>query len=68
MKFNVSATVTISIYKEVEAKNRADALRIAKELTMPGLCYQCTRDDSEEPTWVVGDLDGEARNIEVSKS
>lgn len=56
-KYLVSSHVTISCYVEVEADNEAEAKKIAQDLPMAGLCYQCSK--GEDDAWNVDSLDGE---------
>lgn len=67
MKFRVRAQVTVSIFKEIEATSEEDALNLARDLCLPGLCYQCSeagRDDND--VWQLGgELDGAATNIAI---
>lgn len=69
-KFDVSASVTISVLKTITAKNEKEAREKAEALTVPSLCYQCSeagKDDDE--TWeLTGELDGTATEIKVKKA
>jgi hypothetical protein len=60
-KFDITAHVTISIYKTVEAKNEKQARTKALELELPNLCHQCAGAGEGDPdVWeLTGELDGE---------
>jgi hypothetical protein len=51
MKFSVHATATISLYAEVEAMDREDALRVAESLEMPDLCIGCSSQNNSGEAW-----------------
>jgi hypothetical protein len=66
-KYMVSARVTISLHKKIEATSPKEAMKIARGLGMPGLCYSCSNGGSQdEESWELsGELDGEPVEIAI---
>lgn len=65
--YRVAAEVTISIYTDVEARSRKEALALAAERTMAEI-HHSTYDVSSlaEDEWVTsGELDGSAVNLRL---
>jgi hypothetical protein len=63
-RFNVGASITISLSKEVVAANAKEAEEIALSLEIPVLCMQCGGPQDVD-TWDVTDLDGTPDVVEV---
>jgi hypothetical protein len=56
--YYVSGYLTISVFKEIQAKNEKEARKKAEELCAPGLCHQCAGAGSEDPgQWELNDFD-----------
>lgn len=57
MKYFVTGTITISVHVTVEAKSKAEAIRIAHKAPMMTFCHQCANGVEDE--WSTsGELDG----------
>lgn len=67
-KYIVSAQATISVFTEVSAANEAEALRIASERSMPGLCFQCATGSPRDEWATSGELDGEPEKLSVEEA
>lgn len=69
--FQVSATVTISLYATIAANSKQEAIAKAKKLVMPQIRDESDNENGDceegEPiAWATsGELDGEARDIEA---
>ena len=59
--FNLSATVTISIYTEVEAENLEQAKEIAKSRHIEASSWGDKK--QKQGAWVADEYDGEPMNI-----
>lgn len=62
-KYDVSATVTVSVFATVEANTAEEAREIAASLEMPNFCYGCSQ--AHEGFWGCSELDGEACEITI---
>lgn len=58
--FNLTATVTISIYTKVEANTLKEAIKIAEERNIEQADWF---GDIEKHAWVSDEFDGEPQNI-----
>lgn len=66
-KFNLTATVTITLTKEIEAETAEDAELVANSLNVPELCNACARGGGDE-SWELGcGIDGEPLDIKVEE-
>lgn len=63
MKFTFSGMVTVSLYTEVEADSLQEALEIAEQRGIQGLCHQCSGRDHDTQWSLTGELDGEVVEI-----
>ena len=61
-KFNLSGTVTISIYTEVEADNLEQAIEIAEGRHIEESRWGDTHQKTQ--AWIADEYDGEPMNIE----
>lgn len=67
-KFVVSAEVTVSLHKEIEADSREEAIEKAQELGIPGLCHFCENAGLDaDDEWELNGLDGEPDNLRVDE-
>ena len=65
-KFRATATVTISLSKEIEADTQEEADEIANGLSLPSLCWSCDGAGKGNPDqWELNGLDGSPDNIEI---
>lgn len=60
-EFNLSASVTISVYTTVEAETLEQAIAIAKNRDVKP--YQWGSKDQEKENWISDEFDGEPLNI-----
>jgi hypothetical protein len=63
MKYTIQATATVSCWTEVEAESEEDALKIAEERELAGLCYNPFSAGPDE-CWHI-DTDGTPKNLYV---
>jgi hypothetical protein len=61
-QFNLSGTVTVSIYTEVEAETLEEAIEIAKGRNIEKSRWGDKHQETQ--VWVTDDYDGEPMNIE----
>ncbi len=66
-KYKVSGSVTISVYTEVEATSKAEAVRLAQEHPMQSFCHQCSTGSPDEEWTTSGELDGEPTDVRVEE-
>lgn len=65
-KFRATATVTISLSKEIEAETQEEADEIANGLALPDLCHACDSAGERDPDqWELNGLDGSPDDIEI---
>lgn len=66
-KYRLSAMVTISMIKVVDADSEKQALLMSNDLTVPALCHQCScAGENYDDEWQLsGGLDGEPTDITV---
>lgn len=63
--YTISAQVTVSVYTTVLANSKQEAIEIAEQRTMQGLCHQCSSGNVDSEWSLTGELDGEACKLEV---
>lgn len=69
--YRVSSLVTISMYTDVVAESKSEAIEIASSRGLQGLCHQCSSGNNalENEEWVTsGELDGEPFDLEVTEN
>lgn len=60
--------VTISVLTDVEAESEDEAIRLAEERSVIGLCHQCGGNRTRDEEWVTsGELDGEPQELTAEK-
>lgn len=64
-RFVVTAEVTVSLRKEIDAFSIAEAMEHAAGLGTPRLCWQCSGDQGDDAWELSGELDGEPMNIQL---
>jgi hypothetical protein len=65
--YRLIGTVTISVSTIVEAETEEEAVALAQERSVMGLCYHCADGHGICKEWVTsGELDGEPTNLEVA--
>lgn len=54
----VSGYLTISVSKRLQAKSKAEARRLAEDLSAPSLCHQCScAGQDDEQVWQLNGFD-----------
>jgi len=65
MEYNLSASVTISIYTTVEANSKIEAIEIAEDRDI--VQYEFGREDEKNDNWIAEEYDGLPQDISVNK-
>jgi hypothetical protein len=65
LKYELMASVTISIHCEVEADSEEEAKEKAEELPMMSFCHQCANGLPTEEWVTSGELDGAPTDVVV---
>jgi hypothetical protein len=66
-KYRVCADVTISVSTVVEAESKEQAIEMAQEREMQGLCHQCSTGNDREEWSLSGEIDGEPMNLRIEQ-
>jgi hypothetical protein len=64
-RYRVAAVVTVSIFTDVVATSKEQALDLAAERQMQDFCHQCSTSDSAEVWSLSGELDGDACELRI---
>jgi hypothetical protein len=64
-KYVFTAQVTVSLYTEVHANSKEEALELAEQRGLQSLCHQCSSNGSDEQWSLTGELDGEPTDIRL---
>jgi hypothetical protein len=66
-RYRVSATMTISVYTDVEAGSKDEALEKARDHQNQSFCAQCSEGNPREEWVTSGELDGEPTALRADK-
>ena len=58
-KYSIGSVLTISVFTEVEADSKEEAIEEAGSRSVMSLCHQCSRGDYDAEWCTSGELDGE---------
>ena len=66
--YDISAVVTISVHTRVRAGSVEEALALAADRPLAGLCAQCGGDRGRNEEWcTAGELDGEPQMLTATE-
>ncbi len=67
-KYRVNASITISVYTDVQASSPEEALQMAQQRDVIGLCHFCAEGNPDGEWSTNGSLDGEPEGMQVEEA